>query len=150
MLMKFTTKHESNCLVTFVTHKRFAVLFFLPSCCVNSLITSEQRLQKFHTDDVRLLRSGLCFGLVVTFVTHKRFAVLFFLPSCCVNSLITSEQRLQKFHTDNVRLLRSGLCFGSVVPREKFVSSSWSHHPYLESDVSLVGRERSFRKETTG
>ena len=36
--MKITTKHASNSTVTFVTHKRFAVLFFLPSCCVNSLL----------------------------------------------------------------------------------------------------------------
>ena len=38
MLVKITTKHASYSLVTFVTHKRFAVLFFLPSCCVNSLL----------------------------------------------------------------------------------------------------------------
>ena len=38
MLAKFTSKHASDGLVTFVTHKGFAVLFFLPSCCVNSLI----------------------------------------------------------------------------------------------------------------
>ena len=38
MLSKFPTKHASNIPVTFVTLKRFAVLFFLPSCCVNSLI----------------------------------------------------------------------------------------------------------------
>ena len=35
--MKTTTKHASNSPVTFVTHKRFVVLFFLPSCCVHSL-----------------------------------------------------------------------------------------------------------------
>ena len=35
--MKITTKHAVNSPVTFATHKRFAVLFFLPSCCVNSL-----------------------------------------------------------------------------------------------------------------
>ena len=38
MLVTFTTKHASSGLVTFVTHKGFAVLFFLPSCCVNSLV----------------------------------------------------------------------------------------------------------------
>ena len=38
MSVKITTKHPSYSLVTFVTHKRFAVLFFLPSCCVNSLL----------------------------------------------------------------------------------------------------------------
>ena len=41
MLAKFTSKHASDGLVTFVTHKGFAVLFFLPSCCVNSLLTSD-------------------------------------------------------------------------------------------------------------
>ena len=35
--MKITTKHASDSPVTFVTHKRFVVLFFLPSCCVHSL-----------------------------------------------------------------------------------------------------------------
>ena len=34
---KFPTKHTSNSPITFVTLKRFAVLFFLPSCWVNSL-----------------------------------------------------------------------------------------------------------------
>ena len=37
MLSEFATKHASNIPVTFVTLKRFAVLFFLQSCCVNSL-----------------------------------------------------------------------------------------------------------------
>ena len=36
--MKITTKHVSNRPVTLVAHKRFAVLFVLPSCCVNSQI----------------------------------------------------------------------------------------------------------------
>ena len=36
--MKITTKHVKNSFVTFVTHERSAVFFFLPSCCVNSLI----------------------------------------------------------------------------------------------------------------
>ena len=30
--MKITTENASYSLVTFVTHKRFAFLFFLPSC----------------------------------------------------------------------------------------------------------------------
>ena len=38
--MRITTKHASNSSVTFVTHMCFAVLFSLPSCCVNSLILS--------------------------------------------------------------------------------------------------------------
>ena len=41
MLVKITTKYASYSLVTFVTHKRFAVLFFLPSCCVSSLVFRE-------------------------------------------------------------------------------------------------------------
>ena len=39
--MKITTKHGSNSHVTFVTRKRFAVLLFLPSCCVNSLFLDD-------------------------------------------------------------------------------------------------------------
>ena len=39
MLSEFPTKQARNNAVTFVTLKRFAVLFFLPSCCVNSLLT---------------------------------------------------------------------------------------------------------------
>ena len=35
---KIMTEHASNRPVTFVTHKHFAVLFFLQSCCVNSLL----------------------------------------------------------------------------------------------------------------
>ena len=38
MLVKFTTKHASSGLVTLVTHNGFAVLVFLPFCCVNSLV----------------------------------------------------------------------------------------------------------------
>ena len=49
--MKITTKHASNSPVTFVTHKRFVVLFFLPSCCVNSLRSlTSQRLQEKTVD----------------------------------------------------------------------------------------------------
>ena len=36
--VKITTKHVSNRPVTFVAYKRFAVLFVLPSCCVNPQI----------------------------------------------------------------------------------------------------------------
>ena len=38
--VKWGSRHNTLCnsSVTFVTHKRFAVLFSLPSCCVNSLI----------------------------------------------------------------------------------------------------------------
>ena len=44
MLVNITTKYASNNLVTFVTHKRFAVLFVLPSCYVNSLLINSQPL----------------------------------------------------------------------------------------------------------
>ena len=37
MLLKIMTKHPINNPITFVTHKHFAVLVFLPSCCINSL-----------------------------------------------------------------------------------------------------------------
>ena len=39
--MKITTKHARNSPVAFVTHKCFAVLFFLPFQCVNSLLKTE-------------------------------------------------------------------------------------------------------------
>ena len=38
------TKHASNSPVTFVTLKRFAILFFLPSCCVNPLFSFPKTL----------------------------------------------------------------------------------------------------------
>ena len=37
MLSEFPTKHASNSPITFVTLKSFVILFFLPSCSVNSL-----------------------------------------------------------------------------------------------------------------
>ena len=43
--MKITTKHIRNSPLAFVTQKRFAVLFFLPSCFVNSLLSQESDLQ---------------------------------------------------------------------------------------------------------
>ena len=39
--MKITTKHVSNGPVTFVTQEHFAVLLFLPSCWVNSLLSAK-------------------------------------------------------------------------------------------------------------
>ena len=39
--VKIKTKHASNSPVTFETHKRFAVLFFQQSRCVNSLLLEE-------------------------------------------------------------------------------------------------------------
>ena len=41
MLSEDRDKTRNNSPVTSVMHKRFAVLLFLPSCCVNSLINSE-------------------------------------------------------------------------------------------------------------
>ena len=38
LILPYLKEQVSNSLVTFVTLKRFAVLFFLPSCCVNSLM----------------------------------------------------------------------------------------------------------------
>ena len=38
LILPYLKEKVSNSLVTFVTLKRFAVLFFLPSCCVNSLM----------------------------------------------------------------------------------------------------------------
>ena len=45
--MKITTKPTGDSPVTFVTHSCFAVLFFLPSCCVNSLILRSANA-KYH------------------------------------------------------------------------------------------------------
>ena len=44
--MKITTKHVRNSPVTFVTHERSAVFFFLPFCCVNSLIAELRRTKR--------------------------------------------------------------------------------------------------------
>ena len=54
MLSEFPTKHASNSPVTFVILKRFAVLFFLLSCCVNSLMLTARHPQvRNDQDDVR-------------------------------------------------------------------------------------------------
>ena len=42
-VVKIKTKHASNSPVTFVTQKRFALLLFLPSCCVNSLFLDDKK-----------------------------------------------------------------------------------------------------------
>ena len=52
--MKITTKHVSNSPVTFVTDERFAALFFLPSCCVNSLLALST--DGFHAISVHLAK----------------------------------------------------------------------------------------------
>ena len=50
--MKITTKHANDSPVTIVSHTRFAILFFLPSICVNSLLTCE--LKNFDNSENRI------------------------------------------------------------------------------------------------
>ena len=47
--MKITSKHVSNSPVTFVIHKRFAVLAFLLSCCVNLQLLAHRFSSKRET-----------------------------------------------------------------------------------------------------
>ena len=56
MLSEFPTKHASNIPVTFVTLKRFAVLFFLPSCCVNSLLSRDPHRENKTIKQIRSIR----------------------------------------------------------------------------------------------
>ena len=42
-LVEITRKLASYSPITFVTYKRFAVLFFLPSCCTNSIVIGLSR-----------------------------------------------------------------------------------------------------------
>ena len=39
--------------VTFVTHRRFAVVFFVPSCCVSSLLISHRDAQLLNHNTVK-------------------------------------------------------------------------------------------------
>ena len=41
---KITTAHESNSPVIFVTHKYFAILFLLPSCCINAILSMQNAI----------------------------------------------------------------------------------------------------------
>ena len=50
MLSQFLTKHASSSPVMFVILKRFAVLFFLPSCSIKSLLCRDLEVGK---DSVR-------------------------------------------------------------------------------------------------
>ena len=50
MLSQFLTRHASSSPVMFVTLKRFAVLVFLPSCSVKSLLCRDLEVGK---DSVR-------------------------------------------------------------------------------------------------
>ena len=45
----YNAEHASNSLVTFVTRKCFAIIFFLPSCWVNSLLSMMRTKKKTHT-----------------------------------------------------------------------------------------------------
>ena len=75
MLVKITTKHRSNGLVRFVTHKHFAVLFFLPSCCVNSLFA--ERKTFLPLADFILIMSSLCCEMIFD---NQGFAARWSLP----------------------------------------------------------------------
>ena len=63
--MKITSKHASNSPVTSVSHKRFAVLFFQPTCCVNSL-TGESQLRRAQGAMGRRKEKRLVFLLPIT------------------------------------------------------------------------------------
>ena len=88
--MKITTKHVRNSLVTFVTHERSAVLFFLPSCCVNSLLTA------ISVDRLLAFLLGLRYRQVVTYrrtcMTVTGFWILSIVGASTLfwNRLITS------------------------------------------------------------
>ena len=70
--MNITTKQASNSPVTFVTHKRFGVLFLLPSCCVNSLLAGESWLRGAQGVMGRTKERKLVFLLITprTFFVH--------------------------------------------------------------------------------
>ena len=65
MLSEFPKKQASNGPVTFVTLKRFAVLFFLPFCCENSLISS-RCLGKLVCTPLFSPKRGRTFGFETT------------------------------------------------------------------------------------
>ena len=44
--------------VTFVTHRRFAVVFFVPSCCVSSLLISHRDAQLLNHNTVKPVYNG--------------------------------------------------------------------------------------------
>lgn len=75
--MKITTKLASNGNVTFVTHKHFAILFFLLSCCVNSLL-SHSGLQGtgYHATETKRRAWNVN---VTLFYTHHFLIVYFYL-----------------------------------------------------------------------
>ena len=71
MLVKITTKYASYSLVTFVTHKRFAVLFFLPSCCVSSLLSELTQQDGRGKEDGKPCVKGVTIILLeITFSKH--------------------------------------------------------------------------------
>ena len=82
--MKITTKHAVNSHVTFVTNKRFAVLAFLPSCCVNSLKTGCDGVRVYWTLSNSLFwnkqkslthHDGVWVSLYVTCKVNKTWSV---------------------------------------------------------------------------
>ena len=70
--MKITTIHASNSPVRSVSHKRFVVLFFQPTCCVNSLIAGESWLRGAQGEMGRRKERKLLFILITprTFFGH--------------------------------------------------------------------------------
>ena len=44
--------------VTFVTHRRFAVVFFVPSCCVSSLLISHRDTKLLNHNTVKPVYNG--------------------------------------------------------------------------------------------
>ena len=68
IFVKITTKHASYILVTFVTHKRFAVLFFLPSCCLIS--QDHDKTRKLYPCHVRHAQA-ICLPLLPAVLLPK-------------------------------------------------------------------------------
>ena len=86
--MKITTKLASNSNVTFVTHKHFAILFFLLSCCINSLL-SHSGLQGtgYHAKETKRRAWNVN---VTLFYTHH-FLIIYFHWQINVSKTILSE-----------------------------------------------------------
>ena len=86
--MKITTKLASNSNVTFVTHKHFAILFFLLSCCVHSLL-SHSGLQGtgYHATETKRRAWKVN---VTLFYTHH-FLIIYFYLQINFSKTIRSE-----------------------------------------------------------
>ena len=86
--MKITTKLASNSNVTFVTHKRFAILFFLLSCCVNSLLSHSGRQGTgYHATETKRRAWNVN---VTLFYTHH-FLIIYFYWQINFSKTILSE-----------------------------------------------------------